>query len=135
MRALPYATAGALALALALAACGQKPEATPPATDAVPIATPEAPKADGMTPDEMAKMDMGAATTAKGAGVVSAIDKTAGTITLDHGPIAEAKWPAMTMAFKATPPSLLDTVKVGDKVAFDLKLVEGGGEVTAIQKQ
>ncbi|MCX7587794.1 copper-binding protein [Phenylobacterium sp. 58.2.17] len=136
MRALPYATAGALALALTLAACGQKPEATPPPTDAVPVAaTPETPKADGMTPEEMAKMDMGAAATAKGAGVVTAIDKTAGTITLDHGPIAEAKWPAMTMAFKATPPSLLDTVKVGDKVAFDLKLVEGGGEITALQKQ
>ena len=134
MRALPYATAGALALALALAACGQKPEATPPATDAVPIATPEAPKADGMTPDEMAKMDMGAATTAKGAGVVTAIDKTAGTITLDHGPIAEAKWPAMTMAFK-TAPDLVQSVKPGDKVAFDLTLKDGSGEITAITKQ
>ena len=134
MRALPYAKASALALAFTLGACGQKPEATPPATDAVPIATPEAPKTDGMTSKEMSKMDTGAATTAKGVGTVTAIDKTAGTITLNHGPMAEAKWPAMTMAFKATPPSLLDTVKVGDKVAFDLKLVEGGGEVTAIQK-
>jgi len=130
MRALPYVTGGALALALTLAACGPKTEATPPAVDAVSIATPEAPKAG-----DMSKMDMAAATTAKGLGTVTAIDKTAGTITLDHGPIAQAKWPAMTMAFKATPASLLDTVKVGDKVAFDLKLVEGGGEVIAIQKQ
>lgn len=134
MRALPYATAGALGLVLTLTACGQKPEAAPPATDAVPLATPETPKRDGMTPEAMSKMDAGAATTAKGAGTVTGIDKTAGTITLEHGPIAEAKWPAMTMAFKATPPSLLDTVKVGDKVAFDLKLVDGGGEVTAIRK-
>ncbi|MES3028416.1 MAG: copper-binding protein [Pseudomonadota bacterium] len=135
MRALPYVTVGALGLVLTLAACGQKPEASPPAIDAVPIAAPEAPKTDGMTPDEMSKMGVGAASTAKGVGTVSGIDKTAGTITLEHGPIAEARWPAMTMAFKATPPSLLDTVKVGDKVAFDLKLVGGGGEVTAIQKQ
>ena len=135
MRALPYATAGALALALTLAACGQK-EATPPATEAVPVTdAPEAPKADGMAAGDMSKMDMAGAAMAKGAGTVTAIDKTAGTITLNHGPMAEAKWPAMTMAFKATPPSLLDTVKVGDKVAFDLKLVGGGGEVTAIQRR
>lgn len=72
-----------------------------------------------------------AAKTAKGAGTVKAIDKAAGTITLDHGPIAEADWPAMTMAFKATP-SLLDRVQVGDKVEFDLKLEGSAGEVTAI---
>ena len=136
MRALPCVTAGALALVFTLTACGQKQEATPPATEAVPVtAALEAPKADGMAADDMSKMAMAGASMAKGAGTVTAIDKTAGTITLDHGPIAEAKWPAMTMAFKATPPSLLDTVKVGDKVAFDLKLVEGGGEITALQKQ
>ena len=33
----------------------------------------------------------------KGHGTVTAIDKSAGTITLDHGAIPEAKWPAMTM--------------------------------------
>ena len=44
-------------------------------------------------------------------GTVTAIDKAAGTITLDHGPIPEAKWPAMTMAFKAAP-SITDAVKV-----------------------
>lgn len=131
MRVLPFGTVGALALALALAACGPKTEATPPAAEAGPVAAaPETPKTD-----DMSKMDMAAATTARGVGTVTAIDKTAGTITLDHGPIAEAKWPAMTMAFKATPTALLDTVKVGDKVAFDLKLMGGGGEVTAIQKR
>ena len=130
MRVLPFSTVGALALTLTLAACGAKTEATPPATHAVPAgAAPEAPKAD-----DMSKMDMTAATTAKGVGTVTAIDKGAGTITLDHGPIAEVKWPAMTMAFRATPPSLLDTVKVGDRVEFDLKLVDGGGEVTSIRK-
>ncbi|MES3027694.1 MAG: copper-binding protein [Pseudomonadota bacterium] len=130
MRVLPFSPAGALALALTLTACGPKTEATPPVAAAPVAATPEAPKAD-----DMSKMDMAAATAAKGVGTVTAIDKGAGTITLDHGPIAEAKWPAMTMAFKATPTTLLDAVKVGDKVAFDLKLVDGGGEVTAIQKQ
>ena len=46
---------------------------------------------------------------AKGKGTVTAIDKSAGSITLDHGPIPEADWPSMTMAFKAKP-ELLDSV-------------------------
>jgi len=71
---------------------------------------------------------------AKGVGVVTAIDKTAGTITLDHEAIPEAGWPAMTMGFKAAP-ALLDGVAIGDKVAFDLKLHDGSGEVTAISKR
>src|SRR3546814_11133437 len=70
-----------------------------------------------MPADSAAKM-------AKGNGTVTAIDKAAGTVTLDHGPIPEANWPAMTMAFKAKP-GLLDSIKVGDKVAFDLALKDG----------
>jgi Cu/Ag efflux protein CusF len=65
---------------------------------------------------------------------VTAIDKAAGTITLDHDAIPEAGWPAMTMGFKAAP-ALLEGVAVGDKVTFDLKLHDGSGEVTAIAKQ
>nr|WP_254911502.1 copper-binding protein [Sphingomonas sp. CDS-1] len=71
---------------------------------------------------------------AKGTGKVTAIDKAAGTITLDHGPIAEAGWPAMTMAFKASP-AIIDSVKAGDAVDFDLKLNGGAGEITAISKK
>lgn len=113
------------AMGAALAACGKKA-----AEPAVQAAQP-APAADGMMPD----MDMSGAMMAKGTGAVTAIDRTAGTITLDHGPIAAANWPAMTMEFKAVPATLLDSVKVGDKVTFDLKMVDGGGEVTAIQAQ
>ena len=115
------------AIGTILAGCGEKrPAPTVNAEQAAPAA---APGAGGMMPD----MDMAGAMMAKGTGTVTAIDKTAGTITLDHGPIAEAKWPAMTMEFKATPATLLDTVKVGDKVTFDLKMIDGTGEVTAIQ--
>ncbi|MDP3748311.1 MAG: copper-binding protein [Phenylobacterium sp.] len=140
MRALPYATAGVLALAMTLAACGPKQEAaTAPAEATPPPAVPpsgEAMSADAAKSGDMSKMDMSAdAKMATGTGTVTAVDPKAGTITLDHGPIPEANWPAMTMAFKATPPTLLDTVKVGDKVAFDLKLADGSGEVTAIRKQ
>ena len=70
----------------------------------------------------MAGMDMKASAPAgaQGSGVVKALDLKAGSVTLQHGPIAALKWPAMTMAFKADP-SLLKTVKVGQKVTFTIK--------------
>lgn len=117
-----------------LAACGQKTESNE--TTAANSAT-EAASNKGEMSGDMGNMAMpadSAAKMAKGNGTVTAIDKAAGTVTLDHGPIPEANWPAMTMAFKAKP-GLLDSIKVGDKVAFDLALKDGAGEVTAIRKQ
>jgi Cu(I)/Ag(I) efflux system periplasmic protein CusF len=121
----------ALGLAALTAACGKKAE------------TPVAAETDKAAPAPTQAMsgDMGnmalpadAPIQAKGHGTVTAVDKAASTITLDHGPIPEAKWPAMTMAFKAAP-AILDATKVGDKVEFDLTLTGNAGEVTAIQKQ
>lgn len=121
-----------LALTAALAACSQKTETNQAA--AMNTASPTAMESNA-TSGDMANMAMSpTAKMAKGTGKVTAIDKAGGTITLDHGPIAAANWPAMTMAFKASP-ALLDSVAVGDKVAFDLKLEGGSGEVTAITKQ
>ncbi|MFA6115522.1 MAG: copper-binding protein [Sphingomonas sp.] len=121
----------ALGLAALTAACGKKAE-TPVAAE-----TNQAAPAAAMNSD-MGNMAMAPAATApimaKGHGTVTVIDKAAGTITLDHGPIPEAKWPAMTMAFKAAP-AITDAAKVGDKVDFDLTLTGSAGEVTAIHKQ
>lgn len=121
-----------LGLAALTAACGKKAE-TPVATETNQVA----PAASAMSGD-MGNMAMAPSATsaikAKGHGTVTAIDKAAGTITLDHGPIPEAKWPAMTMAFKAAP-AITDAAKVGDKVDFDLTLTGSAGEVTAIHKQ
>jgi len=121
----------ALGLAALTAACGKKAEA-PVATE-----TNQAAPAAAMSGD-MGNMTMAPEVTApimaKGHGTVTAIDKTAGTITLDHGPIPEAKWPAMTMAFKAAP-AITDAAKIGDKVDFDLTLTGSAGEVTAITKR
>lgn len=73
----------------------------------------------GMGP--MPGMDHGAmAAGAQGVGVVKKLDPLGGSVTLQHGPIAALKWPAMTMAFKVDP-SLLKTVKVGQKVNFTIK--------------
>lgn len=123
----PYLTLAALGLAAALAACGERKEAARPAAE---------PGAPMMKNGEM-PMAEGAASAArgmaKGEGEVTAIDKTAGTITIKHEEIPEAGWPAMTMAFKANPPTLLDQVKVGDQVRFNLKL--DGNEITAVQRK
>ena len=120
----------ALGLAALTAACGKKAE-TPVAAET----NQAAPAADAMSGD-MGNMAMAPAATApimaKGHGTVTAIDKAAGTITLDHGPIPEAKWPAMTMAFKADP-ALLKTVKVDQNVTFMVKTDGSAPEVVAIQ--
>ena len=122
-------TLAALSAAASLAACSKKEATTVEATPspAAAAANPAAPASD------MAAMPMDAgAKMAKSTGTVTAV--SADSVTIDHAPIPEANWPAMTMGFKASP-DVAKTVKVGDKVDFDLKLHGGSGEVTAIQKR
>ena len=122
----------ALGLAALTAACGKKAETSVAAQTNQTASATEAMSGDM---DNMAMAPAAAAPImAKGHGTVIAIDKSAGTITLDHGSIPEAKWPAMTMAFKA-PPAITGAAKVGDKVDFDLTLTGDAGEVTAVHKQ
>ncbi|HUZ13882.1 MAG TPA: copper-binding protein [Caulobacteraceae bacterium] len=78
-------------------------------------------------------MTDGAMVSADGAGVVKALDAGAGTVTIQHGPIAALKWPAMTMTFKAQPPSVLRDVHVGEKVAFRLMQMGGSTTLTSIR--
>lgn len=56
----------------------------------------------------------------QGVGVIKKLDLKAGSVTLQHGPIAALSWPAMTMSFKADS-ALLQGLKVGEKVNFTLK--------------
>jgi Cu/Ag efflux protein CusF len=121
-------TVAALGLASSLAACAKQEAKT---ESAAPPAV--APAAAPAASSDMAAMPMPAdAKMAKGTGTVTAIG--AGSVTIDHAPIPEVGWPAMTMGFKASP-EVAKSVKVGDKVAFDLKVQGGAGEVTAIRKQ
>ena len=125
-------TLAALGMASSLAACAKKEAATeaaapPAAPAAAPAATPAA------TGSDMAAMGMSAdAKMAKGTGTVTAV--SAGSVTIDHAPIPDVGWPAMTMGFKASP-EIAKRVKAGDKVAFDLKVQGGAGEITAIEKR
>ena len=79
-------------------------------------------------------MPASATKTGRGTGVITEIDPKAATLTLKHQPIAALGWPAMTMSFKAAPPSLLKGLKVGQKIGFDANQGSGLPEVTAIRK-
>lgn len=115
-----------LASAALLSACGQKAETN---------ATAEQPATANTATADMDNMAMPADTKmGKGTGTVTAIDKAAGKITLNHGPIPEVGWLAMTMAFSAKP-EIFNSVAVGDKVAFDVTIKGNAGEITAIVKQ
>ena len=75
----------------------------------------------------------GAMTMAEGQGAVVSVNAAAGTVTIHHGPIAALNWPAMTMAFKATPPSILHGVKAGQQVTFQLMQMNGATTITSIK--
>jgi Cu/Ag efflux protein CusF len=120
--------AAAILLATGLAGCGGPPDSASNETAAPTTAAPAAAgaMAAGAPGSEVR--------TAAGVGAVTAVDAEAGTITIDHAPIPEAGWPAMTMGFQAAP-EIVRSVSVGDKVAFDLMLKDGGGEITAIRPE
>ena len=65
---------------------------------------------------------------------MTAVNAEAGTITIDHGPVAAVEWPAMTMAFQADE-ALRRQVAVGDKVAFNFEMSDGGSKITSISKK
>jgi Cu/Ag efflux protein CusF len=125
-------TLSILAIAGVLAACSPKPAATEAATEtsAAPAGMSGMSDMSGMAMDTDAGAKMGS-----GVGVITAIDKASSTLTIKHDAIPAVDWPAMTMAFKATPPALLDGLKVGEKIKFDVKVNGSDAEVTAVTPQ
>lgn len=65
-------------------------------------------------------------------GIVKSIDKDAGTAKITHDPIKSLKWPKMTMDFRAADPALLDGIKPGMAVDFEIMKVEAGYRITRI---
>jgi len=55
----------------------------------------------------------------KATGVVKSVDAKTSTVMLAHEPVASLKWPAMTMAFKADDPKLVEGLRTGQKVEFE----------------
>jgi Cu/Ag efflux protein CusF len=102
----------AAALPLALVACGK------------PASTPDQPPT-GAAPSEP--------TLASGVGTIAAIDQATNIVTLDHGPVAELKWPVMKMQFRGTA-AMLHGLAVGDRVAFSFKWDGKAGQLVAIKR-
>ena len=59
-----------------------------------------------------------AAASASATGTVVSVDAQKRRIKLDHGPIPEFKWPAMTMEMTAAPSVDLGQIQPGSKVRF-----------------
>ena len=66
-------------------------------------------------------------------GEVRKVDKDAGKITLQHGPIKSLDMPPMTMVFQVKDRAFLDKVKAGDKVRFAAEEKGGAYVVTSIE--
>lgn len=66
-------------------------------------------------------------------GEVRKVDMDAKKITLKHGEIKNLGMPGMTMVFQVKEPSMLEKIKVGDKVRFTADKVNGAITVTAIE--
>ncbi len=62
------------------------------------------------------------------------VDKSAGKITLKHGPIKNLDMDAMTMVFRVADPTMLDKVKEGDRIEIEAARVNGAITVTKIGK-
>ena len=129
-------TFAALGTALALTACGDASQDTNETQTNMAGMMDDMPGDGAMmgnTHDGMTRA-MGDHMMASSTATVTAVDAKAGKVTLDHGAMAEANWPAMTMEFEAQP-ELLKDIAVGDKVAFEVSIKDDGGEVTAITKE
>ena len=66
-------------------------------------------------------------------GVVLSLNRSAGNVTISHGPLANLGMPAMTMGFEVGDPALLERVKPGDKVKFHADMVGGAFTVMRIE--
>lgn len=66
-------------------------------------------------------------------GEVNTVDKQAGKIVIRHGPIANLAMPGMTMAFRVKEAAILDQVKPGDKIRFEVGKIKGAYTVLRVE--
>ena len=66
-------------------------------------------------------------------GEIRKVDKEAKKLTIKHGEIKSLDMPPMTMVFQVKDASVLDKLKVGDKVRFVVQKSDMGFMVTDIQ--
>lgn len=70
-----------------------------------------------------------------GSGTVRDIDRAGSRVKLDHGPLPSIGMPAMTMTFKVKNPALLDGLKRGDRVNFEIERSGLGWIVTNLERE
>jgi len=75
----------------------------------------------------------GAASSQMTDGLVKKVDKSAGKLTLSHGPLPNGM-PAMTMVFRVKDAAWLDQVKAGDKVRFMADQINGAMTVVHLER-
>jgi Cu(I)/Ag(I) efflux system protein CusF len=76
-----------------------------------------------------------AASNSMSTGEVKKVDKSAGKVTIKHGPLKNIGMDAMTMVFRVKEPSMLEQVKAGDKINFVAEEPNGQLTVTKLEKQ
>lgn len=62
------------------------------------------------------------------------VDRSAGKVTLKHGPIKSLDMDAMTMVFRVADPAMLDRMKAGDRIEFEADRVNGAITITRLGK-
>jgi Cu(I)/Ag(I) efflux system membrane fusion protein len=88
----------------------------------------------GMTPAPQSGKTGGAVHQADG--MVDDVDAKAGTVMLNHGPVASLKWPAMSMEFKVANPSLLKDLPPKARVSVDfVERQQGEWVITGVKPQ
>lgn len=122
-----FKVAGALALALAVAACGGA-ETTAQNKQEAPSAAAPSDASMNAAPSAAAEQSVHS-----GEGDVTAVEGD--QVSISHGPIESLGWPAMTMAFRAETPQLLQGIAVGDSVAFQFRQNGGAAVLTSISKR
>jgi len=65
-------------------------------------------------------------------GVVNSVNTQAGRVNITHDPVESLKWPKMKMNFKARDPAILEGLKPGSTVDFEITKVGKEYHVTKI---
>lgn len=107
----PVSIAGAVALSLAVAACGGAQN------------NQEAPANSAADTSQTAYSASGNVTAIAG-------DR----VTISHGPVEGLGWPAMTMTFRAGDPAMLQGIAVGDRVTFQFRQNGNDYPLTSLSK-
>lgn len=66
-------------------------------------------------------------------GEIRKVDKSAGKVTIKHGPLKSLDMPAMTMVFQVKDAAMLNQVKAGDKINFTADKVNGAYTVMQLE--